>query len=121
AGISERRPDGGDDHPARPHASGTAWRYRSNFGNAIQEDPKGYGSDRSRVRGGLRFGRQPDRKSTGLNSSHVSIWYAVFCLKKKNIYTRKAIHGSRPDPLTRSPNQCTSISSEPSRHRPLQK
>src|SRR5699024_11605317 len=28
-----------------------------------------------------------DRKSTRLNSSHVSISYAVFCLKKKIIYT----------------------------------
>src|SRR5438067_10051234 len=28
-----------------------------------------------------------DRKSTRLNSSHVSISYAVFCLKKKNIAT----------------------------------
>src|SRR5699024_12138031 len=27
---------------------------------------------------------QADRKSTRLNSSHVSISYAVFCLKKKN-------------------------------------
>src|SRR5690554_7490226 len=27
----------------------------------------------------------PDRKSTRLNSSHVRISYAVFCLKKKNI------------------------------------
>src|SRR5438067_10067568 len=27
-----------------------------------------------------------DRKSTRLNSSHVSISYAVFCLKKKNTY-----------------------------------
>src|SRR5699024_12804381 len=27
--------------------------------------------------------RSPDRKSTRLNSSHVSISYAVFCLKKK--------------------------------------
>src|SRR5207249_8936414 len=27
---------------------------------------------------------EPDRKSTRLNSSHVSISYAVFCLKKKN-------------------------------------
>src|SRR5699024_11403967 len=27
---------------------------------------------------------QPDRKSTRLNSSHVSISYAVFCLKKKS-------------------------------------
>src|SRR5699024_12559405 len=28
-------------------------------------------------------GGHPDRKSTRLNSSHVSISYAVFCLKKK--------------------------------------
>src|SRR6266487_3680780 len=28
--------------------------------------------------------RQPDRKSTRLNSNHPSISYAVFCLKKKN-------------------------------------
>src|SRR5438874_9598499 len=28
-----------------------------------------------------------DRKSTRLNSSHVEISYAVFCLKKKNKYT----------------------------------
>src|SRR5699024_11520870 len=31
----------------------------------------------------------PDRKSTRLNSSHVSISYAVFCLKKKNGLPRK--------------------------------
>src|SRR5438309_7016989 len=30
-----------------------------------------------------------DRKSTRLNSSHSSISYAVFCLKKKNNTTRK--------------------------------
>src|SRR5437868_8292798 len=29
--------------------------------------------------------RRTDRKSTRLNSSHVSISYAVFCLKKKNL------------------------------------
>src|SRR2546427_5971479 len=29
------------------------------------------------------LGRQPDRKSTRLNSSHSQISYAVFCLKKK--------------------------------------
>src|SRR5690349_23405005 len=28
--------------------------------------------------------REEDRKSTRLNSSHVEISYAVFCLKKKN-------------------------------------
>src|SRR3712207_8736780 len=31
-------------------------------------------------------GRGQDRKSTRLNSSHANISYAVFCLKKKNIY-----------------------------------
>src|SRR5699024_12451252 len=35
-----------------------------------------------RVRTGFRPGL--DRKSTRLNSSHVSISYAVFCLKKKS-------------------------------------
>src|SRR5207249_6830994 len=30
---------------------------------------------------------QADRKSTRLNSSHVSISYAVFCLKKKKLLT----------------------------------
>src|SRR5438874_5298824 len=29
--------------------------------------------------------RRRDRKSTRLNSSHVEISYAVFCLKKKNV------------------------------------
>src|ERR1039458_4296494 len=30
------------------------------------------------------LGIRPDRKSTRLNSSHLGISYAVFCLKKKN-------------------------------------
>src|SRR5690606_42157911 len=33
---------------------------------------------------GDRIGVGEDRKSTRLNSSHVKISYAVFCLKKKN-------------------------------------
>src|SRR5256885_3477369 len=32
-------------------------------------------------------GSRKDRKSTRLNSSHLVISYAVFCLKKKNIVT----------------------------------
>src|SRR5690625_6156458 len=32
-----------------------------------------------------------DRKSTRLNSSHVAISYAVFCLKKKNIKTAATV------------------------------
>src|SRR5436305_4671203 len=43
-----------------------------------------------------------DRKSTRLNSSHVRISYAVFCLKKKKTTraSRKELPG---DPTTRSP------------------
>src|SRR5207249_8787973 len=36
-----------------------------------------------------------DRKSTRLNSSHVSISYAVFCLKKKTKTTRQPPNRSR--------------------------
>src|SRR5690348_17575906 len=39
---------------------------------------------RSGRRDGRRQRRRRDRKSTRLNSSHPSISYAVFCLKKKN-------------------------------------
>src|SRR5699024_12322493 len=42
-----------------------------------------------------------DRKSTRLNSSHVSTSYAVFCLKKKNRQSRYAIH-QRTQCMTRS-------------------
>src|SRR5256885_6488466 len=44
---------------------------------------------RRRSRGGQ------DRKSTRLNSSHLVISYAVFCLKKKNNipYSNRVVHG----------------------------
>src|SRR5437773_3361115 len=35
------------------------------------------------IEGSELCGRRPDRKSTRLNSSHITISYAVFCLKKK--------------------------------------
>src|SRR3989442_10335126 len=40
--------------------------------------------------------KRQDRKSTRLNSSHVRISYAVFCLKKK----------TRSNPIHSSPVQC---------------
>src|SRR5438067_8108889 len=43
---------------------------------------------------------QQDRKSTRLNSSHVSISYAVFCLKKKteeHCPQRMNVYGGGPD------------------------
>src|SRR5699024_11395454 len=39
---------------------------------------------RDSARRNFLFPLPEDRKSTRLNSSHVSISYAVFCLKKKN-------------------------------------
>src|SRR5437773_6612969 len=40
-----------------------------------------------------------DRKSTRLNSSHITISYAVFCLKKKN-YMVRSIRVSKTDTLS---------------------
>src|SRR5690625_5348898 len=45
--------------------------------------PSPYTSEWSRSSRSSRLGSQRDRKSTRLNSSHVAISYAVFCLKKK--------------------------------------
>src|SRR5690625_5381706 len=39
-----------------------------------------------KLRDAVRQTLQRDRKSTRLNSSHVAISYAVFCLKKKKIH-----------------------------------
>src|SRR5690348_17550160 len=52
-----------------------------------------------RILGGLVIGWQfvgleQDRKSTRLNSSHPSISYAVFCLKKKTDTQRRARHAA---------------------------
>src|ERR1035441_10890113 len=41
-----------------------------------------------------------DRKSTRLNSSHLGISYAVFCLKKKKDATTAARHRRRMDTRT---------------------
>src|SRR2546427_7349809 len=46
-------------------------------GRRMEQDPRDLGRARGPDAG--------DRKSTGLNSSHSQISYAVFCLKKKKI------------------------------------
>src|SRR5699024_1862578 len=60
--------------PEAPHGWADPEAVRFSLGNPIR-NRLGYG------------GRRRDRKSTRLNSSHVSISYAVFCLKKKNFKT----------------------------------
>src|SRR5690349_23199893 len=47
--------------------------------------------DRSDERGAVDLGEIEDRKSTRLNSSHVEISYAVFCLKKKKKTIRSRV------------------------------
>src|SRR5689334_24051183 len=51
---------------------------------------------------GARDDYDQDRKSTRLNSSHSSISYAVFCLKKKKQqpYYVKLLHSSHPTQYT---------------------
>src|SRR5205807_9683642 len=51
-------------------------------GEALSHDSRAY-DGRQEERRGDPLGGQ-DRKSTRLNSSHLVISYAVFCLKKKN-------------------------------------
>src|SRR2546429_4984781 len=53
------------------------------------------------------FSGEGDRKSTRLNSSHGYISYAVFCLKKKKLSSRRAliVHRDRVCPL-RSADIC---------------
>src|SRR5256884_7406599 len=51
----------------------------------------------SRVFRGLSRASTGDRKSTRLNSSHLEISYAVFCLKKKkNIYSTILMTAPQP-------------------------
>src|SRR5690606_39321628 len=72
--------------PAHPRHS--SWRCR---GLSSARSWKGrHGGFFRQIRSGLagcscRLLRQKDRKSTRLNSSHVKISYAVFCLKKKKL------------------------------------
>src|SRR5947199_371624 len=46
-----------------------------------------------------RKSTMPDRKSTRLNSSHLGISYAVFCLKKKDIQLYHLGLGAGADPM----------------------
>src|SRR5690625_6368764 len=65
-----------------PHCPGTDVRRVDGLPDRGTQGGRGR-LHRPDLRRALRRGR-PDRKSTRLNSSHVAISYAVFCLKKKN-------------------------------------
>src|SRR5690606_41983043 len=81
--------------PPRPRGPGRGRRYGSSASSSSARDrepaygdgggtPAGVRRDVGDVDPGReRRGVEGDRKSTRLNSSHVKISYAVFCLKKK--------------------------------------
>src|SRR5215510_7833236 len=50
---------------------------------------------------GLQAAQGRDRKSTRLNSSHVALSYAVFCLKKKKKNIKKDVGNSKEKEHTR--------------------
>src|SRR2546430_14792860 len=56
--------------------------FRGGARDAFQITDSGFAVRRVRI----ARGRERDRKSTRLNSSHSQISYAVFCLKKKKVY-----------------------------------
>src|SRR4051812_49869023 len=80
----------------RPPRS-TLFPYTTLFRSRADDDPRGGVGDggQDRLEDGaaadvqLRLGLPADRKSTRLNSSHMSISYAVFCLKKKKKTSKK--------------------------------
>src|SRR5204863_10148934 len=88
-------------HDALPISRVRATRHQEGA-RVLDHQPAGLhgdGARRRRLGGGdlpLVHARHPgadaeDRKSTRLNSSHVEISYAVFCLKKKSTYTIRMV------------------------------
>src|SRR5207249_11252086 len=84
---SLREVDARERHAVDPVAAGPAPaedEYITRFAHAV---PLELGTEEPRAR--------RDRKSTRLNSSHVSISYAVFCLKKKKACWKNSVHKNK--------------------------
>src|SRR5690606_41999549 len=78
-----------DALPIYSPPAGTAARGTLQFySDSSRPEPAGH-LECGRSRHGHPDRHSPDRKSTRLNSSHVKISYAVFCLKKKK-YKRRS-------------------------------
>src|SRR5690606_10432764 len=95
AGRSEAVINGGEMHPFKRILLATmivgAAACSQEEGNRTVATIQGVDIQQKEVDAYLRFKRVPaeDRKSTRLNSSHVKISYAVFCLKKKKPKTKE--------------------------------
>src|SRR5256885_10654959 len=66
-----------------PRGSSRRWSDQGSHERVVPRRPSRT-RDTSVVAARAGGGRRRDRKSTRLNSSHLVISYAVFCLKKKN-------------------------------------
>src|SRR5215510_15217403 len=82
----------------RPPPRSTLFPYTTLFRSTRRLPARRSGRSGGRAQGsaqGARPRRQLDRKSTRLNSSHVAISYAVFCLKKKKKQARSLVIGKK--------------------------
>src|SRR2546426_6017346 len=84
---------------SRPATLGELRRFAGRFGAAALIDRE---SPRFRALGLHVAGDSQDRKSTRLNSSHLVISYAVFCLKKKKKNTQQC-HSVQAWPVASHP------------------
>src|SRR5690554_7682022 len=86
--LFRSRPGDGRERNEGVHRArqGTRARIQSATGRRADREPR---ECPAAAGDGARPGRRRDRKSTRLNSSHVRISYAVFCLKKKKKTTSK--------------------------------
>src|SRR5207302_3592156 len=83
----------------RPPPRSTLFPYTTLFRSTLRREAEFHQQIGNVVLVSLRCGIAIDRKSTRLNSSHVKISYAVFCLKKKKNgvgYRRRACRAAGP-------------------------
>src|SRR5690349_22887609 len=96
----------------RPPRS-TLFPYTTLFRSAHRDDASGSPShqpnalDTCTKRSGQMQCRPRDRKSTRLNSSHVEISYAVFCLKKKKKKKHKKTKSTKQNKNTDNTDKST--------------
>src|SRR2546430_12587469 len=84
----------------------TLFRSRDEERADAAREERGERRDRER-RAGAALARHRDRKSTRLNSSHSQISYAVFCLKKKTVSSRRCPLPAYWEPGLRHLGRCT--------------
>src|SRR5437867_7836146 len=97
----------------RPPPRSTLFPYTTLFRSGARRPVRGEGGGRKQIPGtsrrAARYVRRAfwpdgerDRKSTRLNSSHRTISYAVFCLKKKKI-NKQQLRSHKPKPAVKKP------------------